>query len=420
MPHPGESTPVQPPREPQSPWVQLRSATFHPFIYKRMIRTVEPAARPGDVVHVYDKRGELFGRGLFNPRSEIALRMLAYGDAAVDDGFWRTRLAAAVELRRLLRLDEATDAYRLVHAEGDGLSGIVIERYADCLVAEVFALGMQQRAAMLLDTLGDLLGPPTRMDGPIGGRAKGAAGEGGTATWKTVIRADDRSASLEGFSVEPAPPLTTTIREHGVRYRVDLTGGHKTGFFCDQRDNRRRFAEFCRDAAVLDCCCYSGGFGLCAKLLGGASDVTSVDLDEAALALARDNANLNQTRIKHVHADAFPYLRQMHGNGQVYDAIVLDPPKLAMTRRDIDDALRKYHDLNMLACQVIRPGGLLLTCSCSGLVSEHAFRDVVYRAVRRAGRRFQMLATSSAAADHPVADNCPESAYLKALWLRVL
>ncbi|RJP37892.1 MAG: class I SAM-dependent rRNA methyltransferase [Phycisphaerales bacterium] len=253
----------------------------------------------------------------------------------------------------------------------------------------------------------------------------GAAGAGGApgaaepAAWRFVIRADERSAALEGFSVEPAPPSTTIIREHGVRYRVDLTGGHKTGFFCDQRDNRRRFAGFCRDAAVLDCCCYSGGFGLCAKLLGGASEVTSVDLDETALALARDNANLNQTRIKHVHADAFPYLRQMHGNGALYDAIVLDPPKLALTRRDVDDALRKYHDLNVLACQVLRPGGLLLTCSCSGLVSEPTFRDVVFRAGRRAGRRLQLLAASAAAADHPVADNCPETAYLKALWLRV-
>ncbi len=405
-----QSRTVEPPSEALSPWVLLRSVTFHPFVFRRMIRAADPAAQAGDIVQVYDKNGDLFGRAFYNPRSEITLRMITWGPRAVDDDFWIERLQSAVALRDTLRLADVTDAYRLVHAEGDDLGGLVVERYGDCLVAELFALGMQRRASWFLNRLAGVLGPPTRLDRP----------QQAAAAWQIVLRADDRAAELEGFRIAAAPPLKTTVQEHGVRYHVDLTGGHKTGFFCDQRDNRRQFAAWCRDATVLDCCCYTGGFGLCARVLGGAGEVTSVDLDEQALELARANAHLNQVRIQHVHGDAFQYLRQMRLNSRCYDAVVLDPPKFAPTRRDVDDAIHKYGDLNTLACQVVRPGGLLLTCSCSGAVPPHVFLDTVRRSAQRAGRRLQQLGASGAAADHPVADNCPETAYLKALWFRVL
>jgi 23S rRNA (cytosine1962-C5)-methyltransferase len=408
-PGPARAPRIEPAAAAVSPWVQLRSVTFHPFIYRRMIGQADPAARPGEVVNVYDKRGALFGRGMFNPRSEIVVRMLTHDDTPIDDAFWTARLSDALALRRTLRLDDVTDAYRLVHAEGDRLSGIVIERYADCLVAEVFALGMSDRAATLLDRLAELLGPPARLDRP----------DTTAPAWRKIVRADDRAAVLEGFKLPDPPALRTTIREHGVRYRADLSGGHKTGFFCDQRDNRLHFAKLCRDATVLDCCCYTGGFGLCARVVGGAREVSAVDLDEAAVALARENANLNQVRIDTVHADAFAYLRQMKANGRSFDAVVLDPPKLAATRRDLDEALIKYHDLNALACQVVRPGGVFLTCSCSGALDAETFSQTVHRAVRDSGRRLQRLAASGAAPDHPVADDCPETAYLKALWFRV-
>ncbi len=404
---------VSAPPDAVSPWVQLRSASSHPFIFARMIRSADPAARPGDVVHVHDKTGALFGRGLYNPHSTIVLRMLTHGDLVVDDTFWRRRLADAVELRRRLRLDETTDAYRLVHAEGDGLSGLIVERYADCLVLEVFSLGMFQRAAMIVDVLTELLGPATSLERP--------AATGGA--WRSVVRADPSIERIERFHVDPDPAPGTavvTIREHGVRYRVDVRGGHKTGFFCDQRDNRRRFAVLGRDADVLDLCCYTGGFSLCAKLLGQAREVTAVDLDESAIAIAKENANLNQTRINFVHADAFPYLRQLIANGRRFDAVVLDPSKLALSRDEVDDALRKYYDLNLLAMQVVRPSGVLLTCSCSGLVAPHVFLDTVHRAAKRANRSLQLFEQTGAGPDHPVMLNCPESAYLKALWLRVV
>lgn len=223
------------------------------------------------------------------------------------------------------------------------------------------------------------------------------------------------------------PPATeggrcgrVVIREHGVRYRVDVEAGHKTGFFCDQRDNRRRFAALCADANVLDLCCYTGGFGLCAKRLGQASEVTSVDLDEAAIAVARENMNLNQTRIDLVQSDAFAYMRQMFSLGRKYDAVVLDPPKLALSREEVDEALRKYHDMNTLACQLVRPGGVFLTCSCSGLVSWDMLTSAVHAAARRVGRTLQCFDQTGAAPDHPVMLDCPESGYLKALWFRIL
>ena len=396
-----------------SPWVLLRSAGDHPFLFERMISRADPQARAGDIVHVYDKSGRPFGSALYNPRSQITLRMLCFDETPVDSAFWQSRLAAAVTLRRMLNLDASTDAYRLVHSEGDGLSGLIVERYADVLVFEIFALGMFQRTVEFSRILSNILGNPTSLDRP----------QKSFESWRTLVRADEHVEGLEGFRVPPPRENSATsvvIREHGVRYRVDPTGGHKTGFFCDQRDNRRRLAGFCRDQNVLDLCCYSGGFGLCAKILGQAREVISVDLDEEAIALARENANLNQARIDTVHADVFIYLRQMMANSRQFDVVILDPPKLARSRQEYDDAIRKYIDMNELAIRVIRPGGLLLTCSCSGLVSAADFVQVLQRAARRCNRNLQMLDLTGAGPDHPVMVNCPESGYLKAAWCRVI
>lgn len=382
-----------------------------------MVRTADPTAEPGDVVNVYDKGGAQCGQGLYNPRSQIVVRLLSRGDAEVDDAFWRSRFVRAVDLRRKLRIDENADAYRLVHAEGDGLSGLIAERYADWLVFEVFSLGVYRRYEQLAALLADVLGPPTSLDRP-----KHVSPE-----WNVLVRADHRIERLEGFRVpllrkqlDGAESARVVIREHGVRYRVDMDEGHKTGFFCDQRENRKLLTTFCRDADVLDLCCYTGGFALNARLRGDARAVTGVDLDEAAIAVAKENANLNNTRVDFVYADAFTYIRQMLANQRQFDVVVLDPPKLAVYREQLDEALQKYNDMNSLAMQVVRPGGVLLTCSCSGLVSLHRFREVVHYAARRAGRELQLIAEMGAAPDHPVMMSCPESAYLKALWFRVL
>lgn len=401
----------------QSPWVQLRSASNHPFVYRKMVRQADPAAEPGDVVSIYDKSGKFFGRGVYNPRSQIALRVLTHRDTPVDDAFWRSRIERAVALRRRLGLSDVTDAFRLVHAEGDELSGLIVERYADCLVFEFFSIGMFQRYEQFTALLAEVLGPPTTLDRP----------HKASPTWRTILRADSHIERIEGFYVpqrarRPPPdgPGEITICEHGVRYRVDVQEGHKTGFFCDQRDNRRRFADLVSDAEVLDLCCYTGGFALSAARLGRARSVTGVDLDENAVALARENANLNQLRVDFVYADVFTYLRQMLANERQFDAVVLDPPKLATSRGERDDALRKYHDMNTLAIRVVRPGGVLLTCSCCGLISWARFTETVHRAAQHAGRTLQVFDQTGAAPDHPIMLDCPESAYLKALWLRVI
>ncbi len=409
-----------------------------------MVGSVDPAARPGDVVTIYDKAGGFFGRGLYNPRSIISLRVLTHRDVPVDDAFWRSTLSRALELRRKLRIDEVSDAYRLVHAEGDGLSGLMVEKYADVLVFEVFSLGMYQRCQMLAEVIGSEAAKHAGNEGEVqnskfkvqkGERQGGNKGKVSGDTklidnrksqinnFRLVVRADDFIERTEGFRVDKALQPNVgrlIIREHGVRYRVDVAGGHKTGFFCDQRDNRRKFAEFCRDASVLDLCCYSGGFSICAKVLGGAREVIGVDLDEDAIAIAKENANLNQARIDFVHSDAFIYLRQMIANGRKFDAVVLDPPKLAGSREELEEALIKYHDLNALAMQVVNVGGLFVTCSCSGLVSREMFKGTVIRAARRAKVMLQIFSETGAGPDHPVMMNCPESEYLKVIWSRVV
>jgi 23S rRNA (cytosine1962-C5)-methyltransferase len=233
---------------------------------------------------------------------------------------------------------------------------------------------------------------------------------------------------------DQAPPAVT-IQEYGTRFRVLFEGGHKTGFFCDQRENRRRLAGYCAGKSVLDLCCYTGGFAVQAKKLGNAADVTGVDLDEEPIRLARENAGLNQVRINFVTSDVFAYMRDMIRNGRQYDVVVLDPPKLIRSRDEFDEGRRKHFDLNRLAMQLVRPGGLLLSCTCSGLLDEAEFFKLLRAAARQAGpigdsasegrprheaRSLQILEKAGAAPDHPVASNCPEGEYLRAVWMRVL
>ncbi|MGA2030654.1 MAG: class I SAM-dependent rRNA methyltransferase [Thermoguttaceae bacterium] len=398
------------------PAAVLRSAARHPLLYRKRIAQID-RARPGELVAVYGPAQELLGYGLYNPRSEIAIRMLFTGADLPDDLRWQQRLEQAARLRQdLLRLDDVTDAYRLVHAEADGLSGLVVDRLGDTLSAEVFSLGMYQRSVAILARLAAL-----------------------TGTRHTLLRPSPQFLSQEGYEppqiASPELPEQVTIHEYGTRFRVRFSGAHKTGFFCDQRENRRRLAEFCRGRSVLDLCCYTGGFSVQAKRLGEAAEVTGVDLDEEPLRLARENANLNQVRIHFVQADAFTYMREMLAQGRQYDVLVLDPPKLVRNRAELEEGTRKHFDLNRLAMRLVRPGGLMLSCCCSGLLQEADFLRLLCSAAwqagpllsaatddcreRHAARPMQILARTGAAADHPIAASVPESEYLKAVWMRL-
>jgi len=242
------------------------------------------------------------------------------------------------------------------------------------------------------------------------------------------VHVDHDIGSLEGIKpstfneTNAAAPQTVKIREHGIRYEVNFSEGHKTGFFCDQRENRRALARFTQGARVLDLCCYTGGFSLNAKIAGGAEDVTAVDLDEKAIAQAKRNANLNQARIKFVHTDAFAYARQMQSNGEKWDVVVLDPPKFIFTREEGGnwEGRQKYEDLNQLAISLVKPGGIFVTCSCSGLLSLEDFEQHAIKAAHRLQRRLQFFDRTGPGPDHPVYSNCLESRYLKVLWARVL
>jgi 23S rRNA (cytosine1962-C5)-methyltransferase len=387
------------------PIVAIRAAGHHPFVYRKMVVGPVGPVRPsdGDLVRVVDRDQLPVGFGLWNARSQISLRILKPGVEPPGQEFWEQRIDRAIALRReMLKLDEVTTAYRVVHAEADGLSGLIVDRYDDVLSVETFSLGIYQRIGSILPLVAQRLG-----------------------TKHARVTVDERIALAEDFPgrplASPRLPARVTIEEHGVRFRVAFEGSHKTGFFCDQRDNRRDLARFCGGRTVLDVCCYTGGFGLHALVRGGASEVTGVDLDEKAIAQARDNANANQVRpsLTLVHADAFGYMRQMARNGRSYGVVVLDPPKLIPGRLDVAVGKRKYFDLNVLAMNLVEPGGVLLTCSCSGLLPPDEFLFLLRAAARQAGRSAQVLARTGAAADHPVGLDALEGAYLKAVWLRM-
>jgi 23S rRNA (cytosine1962-C5)-methyltransferase len=385
------------------PMVAIRSLGTHTFVYRKMVDGPVGPAPPnmGDLVKVVDRDSQHLGFGLWNPRSQINLRFLTHGKEIPGPDWWSTRIDRAVDLRtKLLNLQTETNAYRVIHAEGDGLSGLIVDRYDDVLSIEIFSIGMYQRIGPILELLSQKLG-----------------------TKHFRVNVDERVAMQEDFAgrpvVSPKLPPRVTIEEHGVRYRVHFDKGHKTGFFCDQRDHRRELAKFCNDRTVLDACCYTGGFGLNALKRGKAREVTCIDLDEYAVELAKENGNANQVRLNVIHADAFGYMRQMVANEKTYGVVVLDPPKLIPDRDEIPPGKRKYFDLNVLAMKLVEPGGTLLTCSCSGLLPPADFLGLLRAAAKKAEREVQILNFAGAAADHPVALDTPESAYLKVAWLRV-
>jgi 23S rRNA (cytosine1962-C5)-methyltransferase len=400
------------------PRVWLKSAGLHPLIYSKRIFRVDQGAGPGDIVEVRDGDDNHVGYGLYNPRSELALRMLSRGAELPDEAWWLRQLTEAVRLRReILKLNGAADAYRLVHAEGDGLSGLMIDKLGDVLSVECFSVGMYQRAEAIVGLLAPLVG-----------------------TQHYLIRGGPLVLPQEGFEgteiASPALPKRVTIQEFGTRFRVDFATSHKTGFFCDQRDNRRLLASFCQDKTVLDLCCYTGGFAIQAKKLGGAKEVIGVDLDTEPLELAKENANLNQVRVKFAQADAFAYIRDMQASGRQFDVVVLDPPKLIRSRVELEEGTRKHFDLSRLAMRLVAPGGIMVSCTCAGLLSHDEFLQLIHASARQAGpqtspataeqgarhapRHVQILAKTGAAADHPVATNCPETEYLQAVWMRLL
>lgn len=381
----------------------MKYFSFHPAIFPNMVGATSPDAGAGDLVNVFDKEGHPFGAGYYNPKARVPLRVLHHGAEPFSESDIDERLRQAISLRRdRLQLDSVADAYRVVHSDADGLSGLVVDRYADTLSIDITTLGAWRRIRRWLPLMHSELG-----------------------TARQIIHADPDIALMENMRAADVPeidlpaPRTVRILEHGIRHVVNFEEGHKTGFFCDQRDNRLRLGKLAR-GRVLDLCTYTGGFALAAKLLGGCEDVTGVDLDEKAIAQAKQSTNLNQTRITWTQADAFPWARQMIKNGEQWDTVVLDPPKLIHHRDFEQEGIFKYRDLNGLAVQLVKRGGLFVSCSCSGLLSTDDFEQLVIGTAHRHGRKLQVLDRTGPGLDHPVMSNCPESRYLKVLWAIVV
>lgn len=384
----------------REPWVQMKYYSFHPCIFPAMIREVSRDIPAGSLVNVYDREGRPFGTGIFNARARVPLRVFHHGTEPAGEEELDRLLDEAVRLREACGVASQGNAYRVVHSDGDGLSGLVIDRFDDVLSVEVNNLGLLRRVGRWLPRVHTALG-----------------------TRRVVGELDARLAKMEGMdprSLKSDEVRTVRIQEHGIRYEVDFTTGHKTGFFCDQRENRLRLSRLTAGKRVADLCCYTGGFALAARVLGRAEDVTGVDLDEAAVAQARRNANLNQVRVSWVHCDAFSWARQMQRNGEKWDVMVVDPPKLILSRDEAEDGYRRYEDLNRLAVSLVQRGGWFVTCSCSGLLSAQDFEEMVCRAAHKQARRIQILDRTGAGPDHPVMSNCPEGRYLKVIWARVI
>ena len=372
----------------------------HPWIFQKMVEKPAVKPKPGTIVEIIDREGNFAGRGFYNGHSRIALRVLTADPAeAVDEAFFARKITAAVALRRdLLKLDAVTDAYRLIHSEGDGLSGLVVDRFANTLVIEYFSAGMFKQRDLIRRCLLEHF-PDANL------------------YWF----AEEHVQKQESFDCGiPAAPKPTEIHEHGVKFHAAPGTKHKTGFFADQRDNRRLLAEFCNGKRVLDLCCNSGGFAIYAKTIGGADEVVGIDLDEEILEIAERNARLNKARVRFIQADIFAWLRDVAVNNRdQFDVVVLDPAKMTRDREQVIPALKKYLDMNKLALAAVKPGGVLLTCSCTGLVSEEEFLGMLRRAAFYANRSVQVLKITGAGPDHPFLANVPESRYLKAVFCRV-
>ena len=350
--------------------------------------------------------GRFIARGLYNPHSQIRVRLYSWEEGeSLDAGFWSRRLDSAIALRLTLygSLDGETGC-RLVFSEADGLSGLIVDRYGDWLLVQFTSLALADRRDVLLDLLEAKLRP-----------------RGIWLRTEKGIRESEHLELADGLARGAEPPRPLFVAENGVRYGVDVVQGHKTGFYLDQRDNRAAVARYVGGKRVLDVFCYTGGFGMAALKVGQAREVHAVDVSEAALSLAKANAELNQVSaaIRFVKSDAFEELERLAAAGELFDTVILDPPKLTRHRAGLAKRCRGYHSLNQLALGVLNPGGILVSCSCSGLIGRDDFVAMLGSVSQRSGRPIQILESRGQAADHPTSVHCLETAYLKCYICRV-
>jgi len=378
----------------------------HPWIFSGAVQQVDDGAADGDVIDVVSATGDWLARGYVNRRSQIRVRLLSW-DASeqIDRDFWRRRLERSVRARSALDADPRTTAYRLVHAESDQLPGLIVDRYGDWLVTQWLTLGIERHKATILQLLAEIVRP-------LG------IYERSDAAVRLQEGLDRQTGLLDG----EMPPTLLEIHEHGHRFVVDIMAGQKTGFYLDQRENRRCVASYSAGLEVLNAFAYTAAFGVYA-LSAGARHVTNVDSSYQSLELAERNLSLNDldadVQAEQIAGDVFAFLRDCRDRGQRFDLVILDPPKFAQAKRHVKAAARGYKDINLLAMQLLRPGGILATFSCSGRVSTDLFQKVIFGASLDAGRDVQIVEQLGQPSDHPVLLSFPEGAYLKGLICRV-
>ncbi len=378
----------------------------HPWLFSGAIQRIDRDALDGDVVDVHSDIGQWLARGYLNRRSQIQVRLLTWdAHETVDEGFWRSRLQQAIAGRAALAADPHTDAYRLVHAESDRLPGLVVDRYGDWLAVQALTLGIERVKPLLARLLVELCQPA-----------------GIVERSDVDVREKEGLRPLVGMLHGQPPAGPVEILEHGQRFLVDLLGGQKTGFYLDQRENRRRTAAYCQGGRVLNAFSYSGGFAVYA-LAAGAQHVVNLDSSVEALDLAERNLALNgfdpDVQAEGVAGDVFQVLRDWRAAGERFDVVILDPPKFAHSQQQVDRAARAYKDINLLGMHLLRPGGVLAAFSCSGLVSADLFQKILFGASVDAGRTVQVIERLSQGPDHPLLLSFPEGDYLKGLVCRV-
>lgn len=365
----------------------------HPWIYRSDIN--EATAGPGDIVAVRNVKGRVLGSALYSDRSQIAIRMLTYGERVADAALIASRIASAIAFRELLAIDAT--AYRLVHGEADLLPSLVVDRYGDYLVVQALSQGMDRLLPVVVETLSVLLRP------------KGI-----------LARNDPKARVLDGLPQEVAVlqgevPDTVTVQECGLEYEVDLRHGQKTGLFLDQRENREAAARYAR-GRVLDCFSYNGGFAM--KMASRATETIAFDISEDAVARVRANAVRNDVTVDARVGNVFDELRGLDRVKERFDTIVLDPPAFAKTKSAVEKAITGYKEINLRALRLLKPGGFLITCSCSYNISEGMFAQIVYDAAVDAETHVTMVEKRMQGRDHPVLLGVPETYYLKCFILR--
>ncbi|BBC42173.1 methyltransferase domain-containing protein [Photobacterium damselae subsp. piscicida] len=371
----------------------------HPWVFSRGIARVEGDPQLGDTVEIFDNKGQWLARGAYSPQSQIRVRVWTFNkNEKIDVEFFVNRLQTAQALRDVLAARDGLTGYRLITAESDGLPGITIDKYQDYLVCQLLSAGAEAQKEALVEALQicyPLCNVYERSD--------------------VAVRKKEGLAQRTGVLVGNEPPKFVTIEENGVKINVDIKGGHKTGFYLDQRDSREAAVKYVNGKRVLNCFCYTGGFGLYA-LKGGASQVVNVDVSQPALDTAKMNAEMNGYSLENaefLNADVFKLLREYRDRGEQFDVVIMDPPKFAESKSQLVGACRGYKDINMLAMQITKPGGMLLTYSCSGLMDGNLFQKIIADAALDAKRDVQFIERFAQAADHPLDSAYPEGFYLK-------